>query len=37
MANQLEIAPEARDALHDLLDKDERGRTHVRVFIQGFG
>ena len=37
MAELLEVTQNARDTLSDLIDADKQHRTHVRVFVQGFG
>jgi hypothetical protein len=37
MSNLLDVSPGARDALTKMI-RDEKGtKTHVRVFVQGFG
>jgi len=37
MADLLDVTQDAKKALLELIEKDERGRTHVRVFVEGFG
>lgn len=37
MSNLLDVSPGAKDALTKLIQAEKSGKTHVRVFIQGFG
>ena len=37
MSNLLEITPSAREALTKMIRAEKGAKTHVRVFVQGFG
>jgi len=33
----LEVTDEAKKELSSLIERDEKRRTHIRIFIQGWG
>ena len=37
MQDPLFVSPDAREKIADLIGADDKGRTFVRVFIQGYG
>ncbi len=37
MDTALQVTDEARKELSSLIDRDEKRRTHIRIFIQGWG
>jgi len=37
MGEQLEVTSDARKEILQLIDGDTKQRTHVRIFIQGYG
>ena len=37
METALLVTDEARKELSGLIDRDDKNRTHIRIFIQGWG